>query len=52
MARLKVVVSKSPEQKYARTQANRDRRVARIARELAKASITFPARGRYYRRHP
>lgn len=46
-----VKVKKSPEAKKARTAYNKEVRAARLAREMAKSAITFPARGRYYRRH-
>lgn len=51
MARKPIVkVKKSPDQKYARTASNKERRAARRARSAAKDALTFASRGRFARR--
>lgn len=50
MAKLIAPVKKSPDQKYARTASNKERRAAQRARSLQKDALTFMSRGRYARR--
>lgn len=50
MAKFVASTKKSPDQKYARTASNKERRAAKRARCLQKDALTFTSRGRYARR--